>query len=278
MLDLIRISRPRFWLYLFGPYLVGLAAGATSSSVFFRSDVILFGLYFLLPANLLVYGINDIFDFETDRLNPKKTEYEMLVRPETHRSLALWIIALNLPILVVSYFVAFHALAGLAIFLVLSVLYSAPPVRAKTLPIVDSLFNVLYVFPGVFAYQLLTGSFPPIVIIFAGALWTAAMHAYSAIPDIDADRTASLETVATKLGKTRTLVFCFAAFLLAAVFAYPYIGILSVALSLIYLSMIVSSIASKSDASVFAIYKYFPLVNAAAGLALFFSIAISNLF
>lgn len=277
-MDLIRISRPRFWLYLFGPYLVGLAAGATSSSDFFRSDVILFGLYFLLPANLLVYGINDIFDFATDRLNPKKSEYEMLVRPETHRTLALWMIAINLPILVVSYFVAFHALAPLAIFLVLSVLYSAPPIRAKTLPIVDSLCNVLYVFPGVFAYQLLTGSFPPISIMVAGGLWTAAMHAYSAIPDIDADRTASIDTIATTLGKIGTLVFCLGAFVVAAIFAYPYLGLLSVAFSLIYLSMIVASITAKSEARVFAIYKYFPLVNAAAGLALFFSVALSNLY
>jgi 4-hydroxybenzoate polyprenyltransferase len=104
------------------------------------------------------------------------------------------------------------------------------------------------------------------------------MHAYSAIPDIDADRSASIETVATKLGKTGTLVFCLAAFILAAIFAFPFLGILSVALSVIYLSMIVVSIASKTDARVFAIYKYFPIVNAAMGLALFFFVAVSNLY
>jgi 4-hydroxybenzoate polyprenyltransferase len=121
-MNIVRISRPRFWLYLFGPYLVGLAAAATSASDFVRVDSILFGLYFLLPANLLVYGINDIFDFETDRLNPKKTEYEMLVRPEHHRTLAFWMIALNLPFLVLAFWIAFPALISLAVFLVLSVL------------------------------------------------------------------------------------------------------------------------------------------------------------
>lgn len=277
MINFIRISRPRFWLYLFGPYLVGLAAGATSTSDFLRLDSLLFGFYFLLPANLLVYGINDIFDFETDRLNPKKAQYEMLVRPDTHRELALWMIVLNLPFLVGSYFLVSHALAPLAIFLVLSVLYSAPPVRAKTLPIVDSLFNVLYVFPGIFAYQMLTGAFPPIAIVIAGGLWTAAMHAYSAIPDIDADRAASIETVATKLGKTTTLAFCFLAFIGAAIFSYAYLGVLSIVLCVNYLSMIVVSM-SLSNERVFTIYKIFPLLNAVAGLALFFSVAISKLY
>ena len=69
---LLKVSRPRFWLYVFGPYIVGLAAGAATRDDFVRIENLVFGLYFLLPANLLIYGINDIFDFETDRLNPKK--------------------------------------------------------------------------------------------------------------------------------------------------------------------------------------------------------------
>ena len=91
MTSIVNISRPRFWIYLFGSYLLGVVAGASSSADFVRFDSILFGLYFLLPANLLVYGVNDIFDFETDRLNPKKAGYEILVQPEMYRSLWIWI-------------------------------------------------------------------------------------------------------------------------------------------------------------------------------------------
>src|SRR5215210_3559286 len=125
MVNIFKISRPRFWLYLFGTYLVGLAAGAASTSDFIRLDSILFGIYFLLPANLLVYGINDIFDFETYRLNPKKEEYEMLVRPESHKLLAIWTLVLNLPFLIAAFFVAHAALMPLAAFLILSIFYSA---------------------------------------------------------------------------------------------------------------------------------------------------------
>jgi 4-hydroxybenzoate polyprenyltransferase len=37
------------------------------------SIVVLLMIYFTYPANLLVYGVNDIFDYETDKLNAKKT-------------------------------------------------------------------------------------------------------------------------------------------------------------------------------------------------------------
>lgn len=38
----------------------------------------LYLLYFLFPANLLVYGVNDIADEDTDILNAKKQGYELL--------------------------------------------------------------------------------------------------------------------------------------------------------------------------------------------------------
>lgn len=277
MTNIVRISRPRFWLYLFGPYLVGLAAGASSTSDLLKFDSILFGLYFLLPANLLVYGINDIFDFETDRLNPKKVEYEMLVRPETHRALWIWIAVLNLPFIAVAIIRAGGSLPTLAAFLLVSIFYSAPPVRAKQIPFLDSLFNILYILPGVFAFQMLTGNLPPLGVIVSAAFWTAAMHAYSAIPDIEADRAASVTTIATLLGKTGTLMFCVAAFVAAAVFAHPYLGFVATALCLVYVSMVAVSIAGEKNDHVFVVYKYFPLINAGAGLALFWFVAISNL-
>ncbi|HEX6279355.1 MAG TPA: hypothetical protein VFZ49_05000, partial [Pyrinomonadaceae bacterium] len=107
---ILQVSRPRFWLYAFGPYLVGLAAAIATREDLVRLDAFLFGLYFLFPANLLIYGINDIFDWETDRLNPKKSEYEMLVGPESHRRLAVWIAFLNLPVVAAALFLAPQAL------------------------------------------------------------------------------------------------------------------------------------------------------------------------
>ena len=271
---LIKVSRPRFWLYIFGPYLVGLAAGAASREDFLRLDVVLFTIYFLFPANLLIYGINDIFDFDTDRRNPKKAEYEMLVRPESHRKLVRDILLLNVPFIVAMVFLTPQALPSLAGFLFFSIFYSAPPIRAKAVPILDSAFNILYVFPGAFAYQMLTGSFMPWILFIAAGLWTMAMHAYSAIPDTRADKEAGVSTIATLLGKTGTLVFCLTAYLASAALASPYLGYFTILLAAVYTAMIALSWASNKEDGVFSIYRYFPLVNAVVGFTLFWLVAI----
>lgn len=275
---LLKISRPRFWLYILGPYLVGLAAAATSQADFFRPESVIFAIYFLFPANLLIYGINDIFDFETDRLNPKKMDYEQLVRPESHAKLVVWILFFNLPFLVAAIFLAQTALPPLAGFLFFSIFYSAPPIRAKAVPILDSAFNILYVFPAAFAYQLISGSFPPVSIMIAAGLWTMAMHAYSAVPDIDADREAKIHTVATSLGKSGTLIFCLSMYIGSAAIAYQYLGIFSIVIGTVYTSMMLASLSRNKWLTIFSIYEYFPIINAAIGFFLFWYVVFVKLF
>ncbi len=274
---LLKVSRPRFWLYLFGPYIIGLAAGALTRGDLLSISTVVFGLYFLFPANLLIYGINDIFDFETDKLNPKKQEYEALVRPGDVRSLVIAILLTNLPFIIAAFFLNATTLAAMAGFLLFSIFYSAPPVRAKTIPIVDSIFNVLYIFPGLFAFALISGNFPATAAIAAGGLWTAAMHAYSAIPDIEADTRAGLVSVATLLGRNGTHLFCSACYLSSALLAFPFLGALAAACGFVYLALILISLYAKRYSDIFGIYKYFPAVNTVIGFILFWYVALNNL-
>ncbi len=274
---LISVSRPRFWLYIFGPYLIGLAAGAASRSDFLSIAIAAFAAYFLLPANLLIYAVNDIFDFETDKLNPKKREYETLVRPHDRRPLVLAILLLNFPFIVASFFLNPIAIFAIGCFLFLSVFYSAWPIRAKAVPVVDSMFNVLYVYPGIFGYALISGEFPPVLAVVAAFLWTMAMHAYSAIPDIVADREAGVETVATFLGPNKTILFCTACFLGSAILAFPFLGVFAGIFGMIYLAIMAATVFVKDAKNVFRIYKHFPLINSAVGFVLFWIAAYAKL-
>lgn len=277
-LPILRISRPRFWLYVLGPYLIGVAAAATSPSDLLRPTTILFGLYFLLPANLLVYGINDIYDFETDAINPKKAGYETLVTPEKRRPLLAWIIALNAPFLVIAVFAAPGGLPLLLAFGILSIFYSAPPIRAKEVPFLDSIFNILYVFPGLFGYTMLSGSFAPPVVTITAGFWTAAMHAFSAIPDIEADRAANVETIATKLGKDWTLGFCMACYFAASVLTVAFAPPLML-FGLMYVSLMRwASYSSSKDDGVFSVYRWFPIINSSSGFLIFWYTAWSKFF
>lgn len=275
---LLKVSRPRFWFYLFGPYLVGLVAGVASRGDLADWRFAIFGIYFLLPANLLVYGINDIFDYETDSLNEKKTDYETLVGPESRRRLFFWIAVLNLPFIILAA-VLFDvpSFAALQTFIFLSIFYSSPPIRAKSKPVLDSAFNLLYVMPGAFAYAISAGQLPPTILIIAGGLWTAAMHAYSAIPDIESDKQAGLSTIATFFGPYGTLAICFCLYAGSAVLSLEYLGISSVTLGSAYLILMLASVRSVKTGRIFKLYRAFPFINVAAGFVLFWQIVFARL-
>lgn len=275
---ILRVSRPRFWFYLFGPYIVGLIAGITTRGELLDWRYAIFAVYFLLPANLLVYGVNDIFDYETDRLNAKKSDYEQLVVPDHRRALLVWILALNLPFLVAAAFL-FPAwmLLPLAGFLFFSISYSAPPIRAKAKPVLDSAFNILYIMPAAFAYAVTSGELPPAFAMLAGALWTAAMHAYSAIPDIDADREAGVNTIATAFGPHPTLAICSCLYLAAAALSFQFLGITAVVLGSIYLILMAASVKAINSGMIFRLYSSFPYINVIAGFILFWTIALNKL-
>lgn len=275
---LLKVSRPRFWFYIFGPYIVGLVAAVFERSELLNWRPAVFALYFLFPANLLIYGVNDIFDYETDKLNEKKNDYETLVVPDRRRSLTIAILVTNLPFIIAAIIFAPVALPSLAGFLFFSIFYSAPPIRAKAKPFLDSAFNILYVFPGAFAYQMLSGSFPPITLMIAAGCWTAAMHAYSAIPDIEADKEANLKTIATVCGPYLTLATCAALYLAAALISFEYLGMVSVSLGFAYVFLMLASVRSYRTGKLFKLYKAFPLINIFAGFILFWDVALSKLF
>lgn len=277
LIFLLKVSRPRFWFYTFGPYIVGLVAGVGNSNELIRIDVLAFGLYFLIPANVLIYGINDLFDYDTDRLNVKKLGYETLVTPDRRRMLVTAILATSIPFLVALLLVGSASVVFASGFLFFSIFYSAPPIRAKTKPFLDSAFNILYVMPGLFAYALVSGEFPPVPLIVAGALWTAAMHAYSAIPDIDADRQASIRTIATACGPYLTLVICSGLYLASAVLALEYLGFVAIVLGFAYLILMLASFRSVRVGTLFRLYRAFPVINVAAGFIIFWQIALNKL-
>ena len=263
---LIKISRPRFWVYITGPFLIGVVAAVPIQS---WPLIILLGVYFTFPANLLIYGINDIFDYETDKHNPKKISYETLVKPKEQKKLWRWIAITNVPFLLLLPLLGNNGRWAIAGFLFFGVFYSMPPIRAKVRPLLDSIFNVLYIFPGIVGYAVVSKTLPSLYLCLAAAFWCMAMHAYSAVPDIEADRKAKIDTIATKLGKTGTLLFCLACYGLAAGLTVSVLGQFSIAAAILYGFMIIVTLRAKNAHSVMKLYSLFPYINMGVGMALF---------
>jgi 4-hydroxybenzoate polyprenyltransferase len=274
MTHLIAISRPRFWLYELGTYALGVAAG-WSAGVPALWLVALFGFFFLFPANLFIYGINDIYDYDTDILNPKKQSYEQTLPKDTHR-LIYWIcLGGVIPFLLVSFLLNIYATIAFCLFLFFAYFYSAPPIRAKSRPVWDSFFSgAHYTVTGAFGYYLVSAapSHDTVALgLLAGLLYTLAMHAYSAIPDITADTEAGIRTIATFLGARKTITLAYVCYGIAGcIFGYL-VSWIGVVLILPYYILLYAS-RGIQDEALLPIYTYFPYVNAVTGMIVFWSI------
>lgn len=271
---IIKHSRPHFWIYLLGPFLIGVTAGNHNLDFANIAFLIFFGLYFLFPANIFLYGVNDIFDFETDKLNPKKQGYEEVLEPNQQKKLATIIEVCSIPWLAALFFTNIATIIAAVVFVLLGYFYSARPIRAKTKPLLDSIFNVLYIIPALVGYFLTGATHLNWVLVLAGCLWTMAMHAYSAVPDITADKKAYLNTIATFLGSKGTLTFCTLCYLASSLLAGRSLGTPVYALGLVYLLMMRISFQQKTEADLLRVYKWFPLINILSGFVLFVTVLV----
>ncbi|MEY4560469.1 MAG: hypothetical protein RL460_446, partial [Actinomycetota bacterium] len=84
--------------------------------------------------------------------------------------------------------------------------YSAPPLRFKARPYLDSFSNTDYAFPLAFV-PLALGHEPLWLAVFGLMAWSIAKHAYDAIQDIPQDSDTGIQTTAVHLGVKKTLVW-----------------------------------------------------------------------
>lgn len=266
---ILKLSRPRFWFYIAGTFFVGFAYGMNSVYDLDLHFLILF-LYFLIPANLLVYSVNDLVDEEVDGVNSKKDEKEIRV-DNSNRILvkqAFWV-SLFLNLLIMGFLRDEISVILFIVFLFFGIFYSAPPFRFKTKVFLDFFSNAFYIIPGIIGFYEASLTLPNIVYVIAGILWAFAMHLFSAVVDIEADRKANIVTSATFLGKNKSLLLCFA-FWIISWFLVWYKGIFEIFiyLYLIYpLLPIYVFLNRKTDLE--KIYWFYPYINLVLGFLLF---------
>jgi 4-hydroxybenzoate polyprenyltransferase len=211
---LLHISRPVLWVNTVGPAVVGVwLAGSLWSW-----GALPLLLWLTLPFNLLIYGVNDVFDQETDAKNPRKGSLEgAKISPEEVRPILLGVAITNVPFLL--YFLLAlppSAWLWMLLYAGLFVGYSAPPLRFKARPYLDSLSNAAYAFPLVFVPLTLGAEvlWPASLGLMA---WSAAKHTFDAVQDIDEDRKVGIRTTAVQLGAKGVVLWSGAWWLLSTV-------------------------------------------------------------
>jgi len=203
---LVVSSRPLSWVNTAFPF----AAAYLLTTGGFDVVLVVGTVYFLIPYNLAMYGVNDVFDYESDLRNPRKGGVEGAVLDRRMHRTTLWAaIVTNLPFLV------FLVVVGeplswlvLAISVFAVIAYSVPPLRFKERPFLDSVTSSIhFVSPAVYALVLAGAAFTPGLwaVLVAFFLWGAASHAFGAVQDVAADRDAGISSIATAIGARTTV-------------------------------------------------------------------------
>jgi 4-hydroxybenzoate polyprenyltransferase len=212
------VSRPVSWINTAYPFAVAYFLVTRS----FDATFFLGSLFFLIPYNLLMYGINDVFDYESDLRNPRKGGIEgALLEPRYHRITVIAAVASSVPFILFLTFAGTSASTGwLYLFVFTVIAYSAKGLRFKEKPFLDSLTSSShFVGPMIFGLSIAGANLAdPNILMFIAAfsLWGIASHAFGAVQDVKADREGGIASIATAIGARATTRFAWLAYLAAA--------------------------------------------------------------
>ncbi len=239
MKNLFVTSRPVSWVNTAYPF----AAACFLATGMIDWIFVVGTVFFLIPYNLLMYGINDVFDYESDLLNARKGGVEGAVLDRSHHRFVLWsAIVATVPfvaVLLTQGDVAANLILAVSLFAVVA--YSAPGLRFKERPFLDSLTSSThFVSPAIYGLALAAAQEQPNgqlvftsavwAVLLAFFLWGMASHAFGAVQDILPDREGGIASIGTVLGARFTTWFAFIAYAVAGVLmlrtAAPFAAIL----------------------------------------------------
>lgn len=243
----LKASRPVSWINTAFPF----AAAYLLVTRDVDARMVVGSLFFLIPYNLLMYGINDVFDYESDLANPRKGGIEGDVvrsRAEArrvHRAI-IWASVITVVPFMAWLLTQGSVAARVTLLLVVAgvLAYSVPVLRFKERPFIDSATSAMH-FVGPLLYALVLAGSPltsrgvwPIWVAFIA--WGMASHAFGAVQDVKADRAGGISSVATVIGARATVWVALVLYVVASavLLVLPWPGVLAAVLPLAYVASV----------------------------------------
>lgn len=201
-------SRPLSWINTAYPF----AAVYVLTTGRIDVSLVVGTIFFLVPYNLAMYGVNDVFDYESDLANPRKGGAEgAKLPPRLHRATLVSAAVLTAPFVVVLVILGAQrpmswAVLAVSLFAVLA--YSVRGLRFKEIPVLDSITSSThFVTPALYALALAGTTITPAIVLTMVAFfcWGMASHAFGAVQDIVPDRDAGIGSIATVFGAAATV-------------------------------------------------------------------------
>lgn len=197
---LLKVARPGFWLTSIWFYLLPLG----QRHVFGTAECWLGLFYVTFPLGMIIYGWNDVVDFETDRLNPRKDTFLFGARPTPEQSRGLpWRIALvQAPfVLLFTWLLGWRALGWFATLAAATALYNWPRIGCKGRPGFDLLNQAAYLLVFVLSSWLNGLPQAPWFTFVFGAMFAMHSHLFGEIMDLEPDKSVGRRTTAVVIGR-----------------------------------------------------------------------------
>jgi 4-hydroxybenzoate polyprenyltransferase len=204
LLFYLKVSRPGLWFATLWLYLLP----TSQMTDIYQSWIFWYGLFYVcFPLNFLVYGWNDIVDYETDALNPRKDSFWFGARGSKEQLQVLWrAIAFSqllfFPVLI--WVGGWKVGLFLLIFILINGLYNLPERGLRSHPPLELLCQVGYLLAvplSIWVNQLDGLPWQTYLYLF---LFAMQSHIMGEVMDIVPDRKAGRKTTGTVLGTKRT--------------------------------------------------------------------------
>lgn len=203
------ISRPLYWpIYIF-IYIAGTISINSFTSIY------ALGLMFVtFPLGLIICGLNDISDRESDAQNSRKGGLEGHILKVNEIKSVIFAVMLISAAFIFTMLVLRFYYAAILVFLIalFSYLYSFRPFRFKSRPILDSLtLGVGLLLIYLFGKSLIINSFSNLIkipqVIWLLILGAVILHSITTLWDVEIDKKLGDQTTGVFLGKRGTLGF-----------------------------------------------------------------------
>ena len=191
----VQAARPGFWLTAIWFYFVPVGGQSVLGQVEFWAGLV----YVTFPLGVLLYGWNDVVDFDVDRFNPRKGTYLFGARgtPERLSRLPWQIAFVQLPFAVLfAWLLGPKTLVWFGTLIALTALYNTRPFVFKGRPGFDLLNQAGYLLVFVLASWLNHVPQVPWFTFLFGAMFAMHSHLFGQIMDLEPDRRAGRRTLA----------------------------------------------------------------------------------
>lgn len=205
---LVKISRPIYW-----PFFVLIFYGGV---VFAKGSLDLYQILIMIamtfPMGLAGFGLNDIYDYRSDLVNPRKGGIQgyRLTKPEIKKLKKISYLVGILFYILVLLSGRLQFILTMLFFGLVSYLYIVPPFRLKGRALLDLISAALVVllpfFVG-FSYHESLVNIP--WKIYPVILFTCAGQAVHTVMDMESDKKLGDKTFAIKYGAKNTMIFSF---------------------------------------------------------------------